>query len=103
MASIRGTAGGVDHTPIDTTSTFVCTQGSFDVDGQFLNAGQTYQRRGSGQGSIRNSTNNDNSIADQSEEVNENEGDQGQQQGQKNRLELIGRDASGKEVKVRIE
>jgi hypothetical protein len=106
VASIRGTEGGVDHSVIDTTSTFVCTQGSFDVDGLPLVAGQTYQRRGSGQqGNVRNSNNNDNNIANQTEEV-EDEGDdqgQGQNQGQKNRLELIGRDASGKEVKVRIE
>jgi ferric-dicitrate binding protein FerR (iron transport regulator) len=104
VASIRGTKGGVDHTPIDTTSTFVCTQGAFDVDGLPLLAGQTYQKRGSGQGRVRNSTGNDNNIADQTEDVTDEEGDGGQPgQPDKNRLELIGRDASGKEIKVRIE
>lgn len=103
VASIRGTAGGVDHTPIDTTSTFVCTQGSFDVDGLPLLAGQTYQKRGSGRGNVRNSSDNDNNIANQSEDVSDDEGDEGQQDPGKKRLELIGRDASGKEVKVRIE
>ncbi|MCU0452755.1 MAG: FecR family protein [Bacteroidetes bacterium] len=104
VASIRGTAGGVDHAIIDTTSTFVCSQGSFDVDGLPLLAGQTYQKRGSGQGSVRNSSENDNSIANLSEDVTDDDegGNQGQGQ-QKNRIELIGRDASGKEVKVRIE
>lgn len=103
VASIRGTTGGVDHTPVDTTSTFVCTGGSFDVDGFTLLAGQTYQKRGSGQGNVRNSTGNDNNIAnqDENETGDDGEGDQGQQG--KDRLELIGRDASGKEVKVRIE
>jgi hypothetical protein len=109
VASIRGTAGGVDHSVDDTTSTFVCTQGAFDVDGLPLNAGQTYQRHGSNQGNVRNSNANDNNIANQSEEVTEEEeqGGQGQGQGQgqdqKPRLELIGRDASGKEVKIVIE
>jgi hypothetical protein len=103
VASIRGTTGGVDHAPVDTTSTFVCTGGSFDVDGFTLLAGQTYQKRGSGQGRVRNSTGSDNNIASQDENVtgDEGEGEQGQQG--KDRLELIGRDASGKEVKVRIE
>lgn len=110
VASIRGTEGGVDHSVVDTTSTFVCTDGSFDVDGFPVNAGQTYQRHGSNQGIVRNSTPTDNNIANQSEQVEE-ETDQGQGPGQgqappqqpKNRLELIGRDASGKEVKIRIE
>ena len=115
VASIRGTKGGLDHSPVDTMSTFVCTQGAFDVDGVPLNAGQTYQRHGSDQGIVRNSTANDNNIANESEEVTEEEEQggpgqgqgQGQQQGQgqtqKPRLELIGRDASGKEVKIVIE
>lgn len=103
VASIRGTSGGVDHTPIDTTSTFVCSEGSFDVDGYTVNAGQTYEKRGSGQGNVRNSTGSDNNISDQSEDVTGDEGEGNQGQSGKDRLELIGRDASGKEVKIRIE
>lgn len=102
VASIRGTMGGVDHSPVDTTSTFVCTEGSFDVDGQTVNAGQTYRRHGGRRGNVQNSTPNDNNIADQDEENTGDNDDQGQQQ-QKDRLELIGRDASGKEIKIRIE
>ena len=115
VASIRGTSGGVDHSDVDTTSTFVCTEGSFDVDGNTLNAGQTYQRHGSAnQGEVRNSTVNDVNIADTN--TDEDEGDQqpppGQNQGQtqgqtqgqpKPKLEIIGKDASGKEVKIKIE
>jgi hypothetical protein len=113
VASIRGTSGGVDHDNVDTTSTFVCTEGSFDVDGNTLIAGQTYEKQGQGQGQVRNSSSQDENIGSDSEEVDDEEegtpGEQGQQQGQqgqqqqKNRLELIGRDASGKEVKVIIE
>lgn len=108
VASIRGTKGGLDHSAEDTTSTFVCTQGAFDVDGFPLIAGQTYQRHGStNNGVVRNSSSNDNNIASESEEVEEDDGQgsqgQGQGQVQKPRLELIGRDASGKEVKIVIE
>ena len=100
VASIRGTEGGVDHDASDTTSTFVCTHGSFDVDGQTVNQGQTYQKHGGENGNVHDSTPNDNSIASQD---SDDTGDNGGQNGQKNKLEIIGRDASGKEVKIKIE
>lgn len=116
VASIRGTAGGVDHNTTDTTSTFVCTEGMFDVDGNTLLAGQTYEKKGNQPGQVRQSNQSDQNIGDedtsQDEQEAEEEGQQGQQQGQqqqqgqtgqKPKLELVGRDASGKEVKVVIE
>ena len=130
VASIRGTAGGVDHDAVDTTSTFVCTEGLFDVDGATVLAGQTYEKKGNQQGSVRQSTTQDEQVgsddttqdeeeADQQDEQDQQQDQQqgqqqqgqqqtgqqqtGQQQTQKPKLELVGRDASGKEVKVVIE
>jgi len=104
VASIRGTKGGVDHSVVDTTSTFVCTEGSFEVDGSNVNQGQAYKKRGSGgQGEVHDSTPADLNIGDAN--VTDDEGgDQGQNQGgQKPKLEIIGKDANGKEVKIKIE
>lgn len=130
VASIRGTAGGVDHDATDTTSIFVCTEGLFDVDGNTLIAGQTYEKKGNQPGQVRQSTETDDNIGsedttrdeeeaeeeDQQQQDQQGQQQQGQQQTgqqqtgqqqtgqqQKPKLELVGRDASGKEVKVVIE
>jgi len=116
VASIRGPAGGVDDDVTDTTSTFVCTEGVYDVEGQTLIPEQTYEKHGNNPGEVRQSTNDDKNIGDddtsQDEKEAEQEDDQGQgnQQGQtqgstdqKPKLEIVGRDATGKEVKVVIE
>ncbi len=103
VASIRGTDGGVNHSETDSTSSFTCVSGSFNVDGTDVSAGYTYQRRQGEQGQVRQNTDQDN----QSSSLNTNPTpDQNQQQAtqpQTNRLEIIGKDKSGKEVKIVIE
>ena len=115
VASIRGTDGGVNHSESDSTSSFTCVSGSFDVDGVSVTAGYTYQRKQGQQGGTHQNSEQENqsSSTNAGDQGNNNQGNQGNQgnnnnqgqnnQRQNNRLEIIGKDRSGKEVKIVIE
>jgi hypothetical protein len=99
VASIRGTDGAVDHSESDSTSSFTCVSGSFDVDGISVTAGYTYERRQGEQGQTRQNT-----LEDAQNSSLNTEQNQGQTAPPRtNRLEIIGKDRSGKEVKIVIE